>query len=82
MISSLTSNAILRKKHNKVNGYYNSVKDNSCYNRCKPMDDAKFKEYSPIRPTDISLEKYLKLKKEFLLKNTNSEKIRNSRVIF
>jgi hypothetical protein len=75
MISELSLNAILRKKHNRINGYINSISN-------YPSKKKVFKEYSPIKPTDISLEKYLKLKKEFLLKNGNSEKIRNSRVIF
>jgi hypothetical protein len=75
MISELSLNAILRKKHNRINGYINSISN-------YPSKKKVFKEYSPIKPTDIPLEKYLKLKKEFLLKNGNSEKIRNSRVIF
>ena len=75
MISSLALDGIIRKHHNRINGYLDSIKNTPC-NRI--VD----KEYSPIRPSDIPLEKYLKLKKEFLLKKGNSEKIRNSRVIF
>ena len=75
MISSLALNGIIRKHHNRINGYLNSIKNS-------PINRIVTKEYSPIRPTDIPLEKYLKLKKAFLLKKGNSEKIRNSRVIF
>jgi hypothetical protein len=75
MISDLSLNAIIRKKHNRINGYINSLRN---YPSIKKV----YKAYSPIKPTDIPLEKYIKLKKEFLLKNENSEKIRNSRVIF
>jgi len=77
MISQLSLYAIIRKKHNRINGYINSI---SNYPKNKSFKD--YRHYSPIKPTDIPLEKYLKLKKEFLLKNGNSEKIRNSRVIF
>lgn len=78
MMTDLALNAIIRKKYNRINAFINSVKNYPNNNKYYKV----YKAYSPIKPTDIPLEKYIKLKKEFLLKNANSEKVRNTRVIF
>ena len=81
MISQFSLNSILRKKHNRINTFINSIENyrKSGIKNGHPIKS--YTPYSPLKPTDICLEKYLKLKKDFL-NSGNSEKVCNSRNIF